>query len=699
MKTINKLEELLDALENDAIEIPKVIYYMTSAPVYDDVAEFLRHPDPGKYDRTDFTEMGLILKIANFLYTYTDVEPWLTDSEYDQLTSLYQKGTGDLSFTVDTKNGSEKEYHKYPSLRGTLDKVYSLGKSDETQKVNKHRESIDQWIKRTEETLSMSLGREISLTDEPVLCFPKWDGVSCIFEFDEDGKLERALTRGHIQTNTAKNITQHFPDISEKGKHIRGLKTEIMVKNEDVLTFGDRVGKAYRQSRSVASAIINSKKELGCDDLLVIKKLRYIENDNSTFEDLHPEVYDDPYLRCRLSDREAILEFAEKCRVINGLRCDGIVIRLMKNEYIRALGRDKDRNKYEVAYKFTEVYAYTKVEDIVFQLGLFGRITPVVKFNPVTLKGNRVKSASLGSMAVFRRLQLSKGDTIKVMYDIIPYVVIDDDCIITHSDEFTEPKYCPDCGKALYKEGDIVSCENEKCDWVMKGKILNYINKMRIDHISSETIVKLFDAGFLRVIPDLYRLKEHKKEICKIDGISKVMLDKILKSIEKASKNISDYILIGAIGIEGNSTSTFEKIFGVYSLDELLSFARNNQSDMLTVVEGIGDKKAKQILKGIKKYQKLIEELLKYIDITWTDVNERNPARFKVCFTKIRDDEKSRYIWMHGGTTVDNVTKDTAFLVVPDMGVDSGSVQKAKKYEIPIVHIDDVESYIEKYWR
>lgn len=691
MKYLLKLEDTLKALQSGGVTCEDASKLMNSEISRDEIKHLLKVKDES-LDKTEIEKLGCILKVANYIYTYSGLSTGITDSDYDKLISIYQSVSGDMSFTIDSSNDN-KEYHRYPVLRGTLNKIYSLGESDLHQKVNDHRETLDQWIAKMENKIYLNSGEMVHLRDETVLCFPKWDGVSCVFEFDEKGKMIRALTRGHTDVNTAKNISCHFPNMKSDvfGRH--GVKTEIMVFDETVDAYSAYTKRLYSQSRSVASAIINSNTPSEFDSMLVIKKLRYLK-EGRKIEDLCTEVFDDPYIRCKLKNTEEILRFSEDCRNVNGCRCDGVVIRFTNPEIIKKLGREDNKNNFEVAYKFTEESAYATVKDIEFRMGLFGRLTPVVTFEPIKLKGNKVKSASLGSMSRFRSLHLSKGDTIKIFYDIIPYVTIDPSCKITDSDPIKEPRYCPDCGSLLEKNGDIISCANEKCSWVMKGRILNYIEKMKIDNISGMTVVKLFDAGFLTCIEDLYTLKKHKSKICKMDGFGEESVERFLRGIERSRDSIMGSQLLGAIGIEGNSRKTFKKLLELYTIRELLDFADDKRYDYLERVEGIGEKKAKGIIKGLRHNKKLIKFLLEVIDVVEDD--EIPKSKFYVCFTKVRNRELEEFILQNKGSVVDNVTKGTSFLVVPTKDVTSRSTELAKKYGIPRVVIDDVESYITK---
>ena len=131
-----------------------------------------------------------------------------------------------------------------------------------------------------------------------------------------------------------------------------------------------------------------------------------------------------------------------------------------------------------MAYKFTEEVAYSKIEDIEFSAGLFGRIAPVAIIKPIKMKGNTIERISLGSMGRMKNLQLAKGDKVKVLYDIIPYVLFDEKdpkCKRSGKEPISVPWCCPECGEPLEfsETGDIAFCANKKCPCKIKGRILN----------------------------------------------------------------------------------------------------------------------------------------------------------------------------------------------------------------------------------
>lgn len=656
------------------------------------------------YNEEELHEIEMILKITQYIYNNSGMDTGLTDSEYDGLYSIIiaNDGSDDTSAPI-VPNSKNLTTHKYPSLRGTLAKIYYLNDNDETR-TNPNRKSLMEWAASMQNKLYQSTGSKVNLLNEEVFVFPKFDGVSAIFELDEDGNILRVLTRGFTETNEAQDITRHFQHLEprayhEFGKGVKyGLKTEIMMANKDLDYYNKTYRKNYKNTRSIVSAILNSDTyDPDKSRLLKIVPLRVGDIDGN--QKLAREVMDFPYMRCRLKDTDVIKKFAFDHRyVFDELRCDGAVIYIINESLQKKLGRENNKNNFEVAYKFTEETAFSKLLDIEYRVGLFGRIAPVAKIKPVVMKGNTIDTVSLGSIGRVRDLQLRKGDKVKILYDIIPYLQFDEDC--EHNKKhypFELPMLCPSCKQKLeYSDsGDIATCVNPGCSYRIKGKILNYLNKMNIDNISYGIIDKLYEEGYVKDILDLYKIKDNFDEISNISGFGKISVQTWIDEIE-SHMVVPDYVVLGSIGIEGISKKTFEKIMNVFDIEDLFEITDNMQVGKLCQVEGIKMKSAEKIINGIYENKQLIQDLDDILTIL-ASKGRVDISKFSVAFTNIRDEEKEKFILLHGGRIDDSLTKKTTFLVVPTLNTESTKVDKAKKYGIPIIHIDDIEAKIAEY--
>ena len=659
-------------------------------------------------NETDESATYALVNAAMILYENTDKDTGMSDSEYD---ILYEKMITQFHTAMGisapmVSSGTKTGFHKFKSLRGTLDKIYALSSDEKT--ANKSRRTLDDFINTSERKIFEVTGKHVNLIDEDIYVFPKFDGLSCIFEFSKDGKLQRALTRGDTSLNEAQDITHLFKDwVTGPFKdyhHDYGIKTEIMMSNKDFDRFNETYHTDFKNSRSAVSSILNSDTVDERVTFLQIISLRtsYIDDDgNESLQTLTPQAFDVPYIKCKLAEIGKIREFAESHHYVgkDQLRCDGAVIYLINPEIQKILGRENEKQKFEVAYKFTEEFTYSKLKDIEFRVGPFGSITPVAIVNPVKLKGNTITDISLGSIGRFKSLRLAKGDKVKVLYDIIPYLVYDDEdenCQRSKHDMILPPEHCPECGHKLTwsDSADSLSCDNPECPCRTKGKILTYLNRMNISGISYATIDDFYYDGYLTCIEDLYQLKKHRKELEKIPGYGKTSIANILDEID-SHRDCTYSQMLGAIGIKDVSMKTFAKILRIFTYDEVIELSLNQNYDAFTIVNGIKDKTSEKIVRGIQENQKLIDVLEEELNLR---EDKRVSGKFSVAFTKVRDKDMESYIESIGGIVADSLTKNTDILVVPMKGITSDKVVKATKYGIPVIPIDELETYLKNHY-
>lgn len=704
-----KLQKYYDAIENE--DVLKEVVSLFHSQKMNDIFYKLSHVTKDDKDFNDEYYLKLfkiILKLCNYIYNNTGYDTGISDSEYDELLSYYNSISNDESVITEKVNNSNTRNHRYKSLRGTLDKIYKITEEDIIK--NKSQKTLDDWVKQTERRYKQITGDNIDLYNEEVIVMPKFDGVSCIFECDEYGNLQHALTRGDTERNIAQDITNIFKNsfksllVTEKYEY--GLKTEIMIKNDKLKEYNERYGKDYKNTRSLVSAILNSD-NFSEDDVeyIVVVPLRYSymkDNGEESEQELAMEVFQYPFERCLLKETEKIHEFAFNHKNVFGqFRCDGCVIQLTNPKLQKILGRENERQKYEVAFKYTEEKAYSKVIDIEFTTGLFGKINPVVIFEPVKMKGNDIQRASLGSYSRFLDLKLAKGDIIKVLYDIIPYATYDDsDCNCTRSGNphIKAPVKCEECGEYLEVSNDntTLQCVNPFCKCRIRGKIINYCIKMGIQSISYATVETLFSKGLLTSIEDLYKIEDKKDEIIKIPGFGINKVNNMISEIND-NKEVTTSRLLGSIGIDGISTKKFETLLSYLSIDEVIEFSINGNENIFNSIPGIKSKTSQKIIEGIKNNLDLIRELQKILTIKEEDKKKYN---YKLYFTKTRldgsykDNMLQKLIENTGGLVSDYFNKDIDVLVVPSTNTMSAKVEKAGKYEIPIVLKDDLEKYI-----
>ena len=639
-------------------------------------------------DDMDLFTCRKLVEILQFIYNNTDIVPPVSDSTYDKLYQIMlDSGLGDIVGSVNSQGKPVRE-HRYPDLRGTLNKVHFVFNVD---KEGDKRRSIEDWITSIENII----GKNINNTNEfEIRLQAKWDGCSAVFECDENGELEHVLMRGDTEKNLAVDILELFKDQINFSQFANGVdkfavQTEVLMNQFDYENI-IKDYKDFKSPRSATSSILNEKiLQPHLTKYLTVEPLR-IQYVGKQPEIIPNEEYDIISNLFDLRDvRECIKQINEHAK-INGKSTDGVVLHLTNKTLQNKLGRDGSINRYEVAYKFPAESKKAKLLNIEFSYGLGGNITPVAKIEPVIMLGKTISSISIGSIDRFRSMDhLTTGSEIIVRYEIIPYMDLDHTCKINpNGKRFYVPTHCKHCGYELV-EDPLLKCVNDDCPSRIIGNVVNYINKMRIENMNIETVSTLFDQGIITGIESLYKLKEHKSKIISLPGFGEKSYENMIDGINKR-KLVFDYELLGSLGIQSIGVRMFKKILSVMDLETLLKLT---QDQMLVVnlmgLPGFGEKTASRVQHGLLSKLKTIYFLLDEIQLK--EKVAPGKLKGKVCFSQIRDPQFESQLINNGYEVVNSITKTTDYLIVPSLDVISSKITKAKKYGIKVLSLNEAK--------
>lgn len=668
----------------DSAGIPRLMKYYTEVV------------DPKNLDELDKFTIIKIIEITQYLYNNTNIPSPLSDDEYDKLYDVLVDLGLNIVGSVNAQ-GKPVRNHKYPDLRGSLDKVHFIRVED---KGKDKRKSIEDWVKSMEN----KLGFKIQGDKAKVRLQPKWDGVSVVFECDENGIVEHALLRGDTGRNEAVTLDHLFKGVSfgditkefTKDGRKFGLKTEIMVSDSQYEELC-KIDGSYSSPRSACTSILNSKDvDPSYVKYLTIKPLQ-IQYEGDAEDDIivlhQPDesgIYYDRYSWLdQFDDLEEKMNHIKKITANDGLITDGVVLQCINPDVISGMGRDHHINKFEVAYKFPPETKKSILLDIEFSMGALGNVTPVAKIETVKMRGNNISSINLGSIDRFESLDLRQGDEVIIKYEIIPYLDKDDTCKKGSGKVYPVPTHCPYCNHELV-EDPLLKCVNDNCESRVVGKILNYVNKMRIENISISTIERFYQLGFLRSIEDLYKLENHRNDIVQLDGFGNKSFQKIIDGVNNR-REVYDYEFMGSIGIQDIGERMFKKILSVYSIEELIEKLKDpgKLHGELIKMEGIQSKTADKIIGGIYTNLQLIFSLLKEVKV------KKNTRVYnkKVCFSKIRDKEFEKFLDENNVLVMDSFKKETDILIVPDVNESSSKIEKARKQGKPVIDLKTAHEY------
>src|SRR5579862_817078 len=378
---------------------------------------------------------------------------------------------------------------------------------------------------------------------------------------------------------------------------------------------------------------------------------------------------------------------------------DGVVAKVNSFALQNQLGEVSRSPRWAIAYKFKAQQAETRVEKIEAYVGRIGSLTPVAKLAPVQLAGVTISNASLHNLDEIRRKDIREGDTVLIERagDVIPYVVRVTQPAEPRADEFQMPEHCPVCGGAIvHEEGEVAYlCVNVNCPARMRESIRHFASKncMNIDGLGDKLTALLIEAGLVKELDDIYKLKDKMPELLTLERVGKKSAENLLANIENSRKVALDRV-INALGIRHVGEHTARQLALRFGTLEALSTASEED---LTAVRDIGGEVAHSIREYFDEPRNLdaVKRLEQELDIEKVRVAEgRGPFRDKTfvltgTLESMTREQAEQKIFAGGGRISGSVSRKTDYVVV---GADPGS--KARKAQELGVRILDEKEFI-----
>ena len=579
----------------------------------------------------------------------------------------------------------------------SLDNSYSL-------------EDLEDWEKRIKK-----------IVEGPIeyTCELKYDGASINISY-ENGSLVKAVTRGDgfqgddVTTNvkTIRSLPLKLTDPFLESFEIRG---EIILPldgfnkmNEERETEGEDV---YANPRNTASGSLKLQ-----DNAEVAKRpldclLYQVVVDRSNFES-HSEIlgaarksgFKVPETMTVASSIKEVFDFVEdwdEKRHDLPYETDGVVIKVNSLRQQEELGYTAKAPRWAIAYKFKTEQQSTVLNEITYQVGRTGAITPVANLEPVQLGGTTVRRASLHNADQIQKLDIRVGDFVFVEKggEIIPKIVGVD--LAKRPESSISTLYatnCPECDSLLVrKEGDAKHyCPNEfTCPPQVTGRIQHFISRkaMDIDGLGGETVDLLRKSELVANYADLYDLTI--EQILPLDRMAEKSAQNIVTGIHK-SKEIPFEKVLFALGIRFVGETVAKKLAKHFkNIDSLLAAS----FEVLVSVDEIGDKIAESIVAFASDEQNLIlVERLKAAGVQLelsAEVleNQSNLLEAKIfvvsgVFYQMTRNELKKAIEDNGGKVSSSISKKTTFVIAGDkMG--PSKLEKATNLGISIISEDE----------
>lgn len=639
----------------------------------------------------------------NYKY-YVLNQPDISDQEFDFLMhelqdleakhpELYDANSPTQRVGSDLNQNFTQVAHKYPML--------SLANTYNEQDVADWYESVSR-----------------GLAGEPfeVCCEMKYDGLSISLTY-VDGKLVSGVTRGdgvHGDDVTANVKTiRCIPLVLKEGT---GYPKEFEIRGEILMPWkvfeqlnAEREAAEeplFANPRNAASGTLKSQNSKLVASRRLDAYLYYLLGDNLPAEGHYENLQAAAHWGFKISQGmkkvgslEEIYDFInywDKERKNLPVATDGIVLKVNSLRQQRALGYTAKSPRWAIAYKFKAERACTRLNEVTYQVGRTGAVTPVANMDPVQLAGTIVKRATLNNEDFIRSFDLHIGDYVYVEKggEIIPKIV---GVAVEKRPQDAVPvefiKTCPECGTPLVRyEGEAAHyCPNDTgCPPQIKGRIEHFIARraMNIDSLGPETVDEYYRRGLIHNIADLYKI-----QVQDINGTGnrERSAQKIVNGIE-ASKKVPFERVVFALGIRFVGETSARLLARRFKTMDALQAATMQQ---LMDIDGVGEVIAKSVITYFANpvNQEIVARLRSYglqmqlseeqIEGTSDRLSGKSIVISGV-FTKHSRDEYKALIEKNGGKNVGSISGKTSFILAGD-NMGPSKLQKAEKLGVPLV--------------
>ncbi len=644
---------------------------------------------------------------------YREAMPEITDLEYDrlkrELAELEQRFPEFAEDTSPTAQVGDDRTEGFVTYRHR-ERMMSL---DNTYSEDELREFHARLVKL--------LGREeLSYVVEP-----KVDGLAVSVTY-EGGRFARAVTRGNgIEGD---DITANARTIAGLPRVLHASNAHpvpevIEIRGEIYMTHAEfeRINKQreeageplYANPRNLAAGTIKQldPREVAARKLeIVLYGLGYAEpsGDLPTTQEGYIERVKawglptvEKYWTAKGMDEVwAAVQELDRLRDTFAYGTDGAVVKLNSIPWQREAGATSKAPRWAMAYKFAAERAETELLGITIQVGRTGVLTPVAELAPVQLAGTTVSRATLHNRDEIARKDIRVGDFVFVEKagEVIPAVIGVNTarrrptCVA-----YVYPEKCPVCGTPVVQaEGEVaLRCPNYECPVQVRRRVRHFASKacVDIDGLGVAMVDALVDKGWVRSIPDIYRLR--RDQLLTLGKSVEKSTTNLLAAIE-TSKRAELWRFVHGLGIPHVGAAAAKDLARVFASLEALAEAKYEDfigEKKATRIEGIGETMALAIIDHFNepRNRTLIAELgaLGVAPTAPASSGPKGTALAGKTFVltgtlpALTREAATEMIESAGGKVSGSVSKKTSYVLA---GEEAGSkLEKARALGVPVI--------------
>ena len=512
---------------------------------------------------TDVDKLVQTLEAHN--EAYRKGEPQISDAEYDLLVeSLRALDPSNPFFDkVEPERFEGKVEVRHPMPMLSTEKAYN-------------EKDLDRFVTRVEKAAA-----EIGLTRVEFVAMAKLDGLAG----RDDGTVFASRGNGQVGYEISSAFDKGVVPVGGRGK---GLGEIVMVKSY----FEDHLDGLFEHPRNMVVGIISS-------DTLNENAKQALEDGVVRFV---------PYSglpKWRGTGQELIENLDRIKEDLLGeidYPVDGLVAEVVDEALKRHMGATNHHYRWQIAVKTIGETAETVVEDIIWQVGRTGNVTPVMIVAPTRLSGATIRRVTAHHAGMVVKQNIGKGAKIEIIRsgEVIPKLV----SVLDEADKVSVPEACPVCGTELSWQNDFLRCGNPICPAQIEQKIVHWFKSLgNADWFGIKTVKKLVDNGY-DSLEKIYAMGEddfvglgfgpvQSKNLYEALGISR-------------SKSVEDWRFLSAFGINALGKGDSRKLLSHKPIESLSELTPED----IKAIHGFGDITSHAISQGLIRIKDTMVHML-----------------------------------------------------------------------------------------
>ena len=270
---------------------------------------------------------------------------------------------------------------------------------------------------------------------------------------------------------------------------------------------------------------------------------------------------------------------------------DGMVVEVTDERLRAHMGATAHHYRWQIAVKTRGETAVTTVEDIQWQVGRTGNVTPVLQVAPVSLSGATIRRVTAHHAGMVKRIRPGRGARIEIIRsgEVIPKI----ERVITPSDEFTIPDRCPSCDGPLSWQNDFLKCRNPTCRAQAAQRIRYWFQTLgTADWFGIKTVQKLVAAGY-DTLEKIYAMRHEDFERL---GFGPVQSRNLAEALALSrSKPVEDWRFLAAFGIPDLGKGESRRLLRFFPLEKLPEVKAGD----IEKIHGFGEITSRSITDGL----------------------------------------------------------------------------------------------------